>query len=152
MTKKQITQGITLDGIRGLLPFAMVLISVVLAWASLNSYLSLLSARVDTINERVGSVSESLEGIAKETRETKEEVIRLSVIIEGAQSRGQISQRPATITKAAPTPIPTLPMFAFNNVNNPSNPEPENKAPEPTPQPTPTPQQGIVNGILDLLL
>lgn len=144
MTKKQV-QGLTLDGLRGILPFAMVLVSIVLAWASLNSYLSLLSARVDTINERVGSVTESLDSIAKETRETKEEVIRLAVIIEGAQSRGQISLRTANVAVASPTPMP-LPLVAFNN-NQQAQPQPpvaSQPTPVPTSEPQPTPEPTLV--------
>lgn len=126
MTRKEI-KGITLDGLRGILPFAMVLVSLVLAWASLNSYLSLLSARVDSINEKVGGLGNQLDKVEEETRLTKEEVIRLSVIIEGAQSRGQISGAfgstgvgtlfTSLSPSLSPTPVTPLPLLTLQERN-----------------------------------
>lgn len=136
-------KGITLGELKGILPFATLLVALVMAWASLNSSLALIHQKTETLNDKLNDSSVKIAALEAKQSEMTVQLTRLTTIIEGAQKNGQItfSSKDRKQLALAPTPTPT-PVQVFLNLESNDNTKDDsaNITPEPTNTPTPTPR------------
>lgn len=158
MTKEE--RGITFSEIQRVLPFATLLIAVVMSWASLTSQNALQDERLTTQRDKLTALENKVDPM-------KEDVTKIKTIIENAQRNGQITYKPLNSSLAFQFPK-TTPTPSTGSAQNMTvvlgessdesaqmvapNPTPEPLFPEPTETPKPIVDTEPVPGLLDGIL
>lgn len=144
-------QGITVDTLRGILPFIFLLATLIFAWTDLTSRLAISNERGEVTSEKVGNIENKVDDISNKQNDIRNELTRLATIIEGQRSISSSGNRVASVTSPSPTPIAFFTTNEREIVFSPqSNPQPQ-PTPVPTVEPEPNPTPSVVQSILDLV-
>lgn len=140
---------VVISGMKTLLPFGAVLLSVGMAWGNLNGQLNLSNQKIDTIIAQNTSATNKLGDIESREQQMAIDIAKLQQVIADNQSKGLLSQKPVTSVPFSDqlainiTPIPTA--MPAQNINVTTNyaaqsaqTTPQNQS-QSTPVPTPTP-------------
>lgn len=134
MTKEQ---GLTVASLKNVLPFATLLVAIVLAWTSLTSQIALLNERGQTTNDRLMNTGKKVDDLGEKQNEMSNELTRLATLLEEDRRLGSTGNSAtfAVIPTFTPTPTPT-PVTTIVNIAQADN----SPKPQPTPEPTSTPE------------
>ncbi len=95
---------ITFAEIKGILPFGILLASIIISWASLTTQIALLNQRATTNEATASALANRVDAIDDKLDATSSQVIKLTTIIDSAQKKGEISMK-------------VLPNIFINNVS-----------------------------------
>ena len=126
---------ITLSAIKEILPFLVLLTTMVLSWGSLNTQLALLNQKMDSAVEQNDGFDTQLSSLNDKTQSIDVRLARIETIVQSAQAKGLLSVATPVSSNIIASARPNLSLLATTSTTTTTK-EPIKEQATPTPIPT----------------